>query len=96
MAEMPVDLPYFVLSPDWVCEVLSRSTTALDRGEKLDAYAREGVGHVWFVDPEAQTLEVLRLDGATFRIVQHGDGPHVVRAEPFDAIELDLALLWSR
>lgn len=96
MPEMPVDLPYFVLSPDWVCEVLSRSTAALDRGDKLDVYARERVGHVWLVDPEAQTLEVLRLDGATFRIVQHGSGSGALRAEPFDALELDLSLLWSR
>jgi len=96
MPEMPVDLPYFILSPDWLCEVLARSTAALDRGDKLDAYAREGVGLVWFVDPEAQTLEVLRLDGATYRIVQHGSGASAVRAEPFDAIEIDLALLWSR
>src|SRR3990167_2572790 len=96
MPEMPVDLPYFVLAPDWVAEVASPSTAALDRGPKLAAYARERVAHVWIVDPLAQTLEVLELDGATYRIIMVASGEQRVRAVPFDAIELDLAVLWQR
>lgn len=95
MPEMPVDLPYFILSPDWVAEVLSPSTAALDRGRKLAVYAREAVSHVWFVDPIAQTLEVLRLDGSSYRVAMVASGDARVRAEPFDAIELDLAILWQ-
>ena len=96
MPEMPVDLPYFVLAPDWVAEVLSPSTAALDRGRKLGVYARETVAHVWFVDPIVQTLEVLRLDGSSYRVAMVASGDARVRAEPFDAIELDLAILWQR
>ena len=96
MPEMPVDLPYFVLAPDWLCEVLSPSTARLDRSKKLAAYSRERVGHVWIVDPIAQTLEVLRLDGDTYRIALVAGGDDKVRAEPFDAIELELAILWAR
>ena len=55
-----------------------------------------GVSCVWFVDPLVKTLEVLRLDGSTYRIVGVFRGDATVRAEPFDAIELDLALLWAR
>ena len=76
--------------------MLSPSTTALDRGGKLAAYTRAQVAHVWFVDPIAQTLEVLRLDGETYRVVKVASGEAVVRAEPFDAIELGLAILWAR
>ena len=96
MPEMPIDRPYFVLSPDWVAEVLSPSTAALDRGAKLRLYAREHVTHVWLIDPVAKTLEVLRLDGPSYRVVQVEVGDVAVRAEPFDAIELELASLWSR
>lgn len=96
MPEIPVELPYFVLSPDWVCEVLSPSTAAFDRGRKLGVYARERVTHVWFVEPVSQMLEVLRLDGETYRIVQVASGDAAVRAEPFDAIELELRILWAR
>ncbi len=96
MPEMPVDLAYFVMPPDWVCEVLSPSTSAFDRGKKLAVYAREGVSQVWLIEPANQTLEVLRLDGPTYRIVQVASGEDSVRAEPFDAIELDLRALWQR
>lgn len=95
MPEMP-HVAAFELPPDWVCEVLSPSTSKLDRGAKLPVYARERVGHVWLVDPLEQYLEVLRLDGATYRIVATFTADAKVRAEPFDAIELDLAVLWQR
>ncbi len=83
------------IAPDWVCEVLSRSTEAVDRATKLPIYAREGISHVWLLDPELHTLEVFRLESGRWVVagVFHGDGK--VRAEPFDAIELDLSALWQ-
>lgn len=96
MPEVPIDLPYFVLAPDWACEVISPSTAAFDRGRKLFSYAREQVRHVWIVEPMSQTLEVLRLDGETYRIVLVASGESIVRAEPFEAIDLELRNLWAR
>lgn len=95
MPEVP-DTAFFTLAPDWVCEVLSPSTAKLDRAEKLPVYAREGVAHVWLLDPIAKTLEVFRLDGATYRLVATHAEDVKVRAEPFDAIELELGALWER
>ena len=95
MPEMP-HAAFFELAPDWLCEVLSPSTSATDRGLKLPIYAREKVAHVWLVDPLAKTLEVLRLDGPTYRVVVTHIEDAGVRAEPFDAIELELAALWAR
>ncbi len=95
MPEVP-DVAAFTLAPDWICEALSRSTAAFDRGEKVPIYARERVGHVWLVDALARTLEILRLDGGSYRLVTTFHGDAKVRAEPFDAIELDLAILWAR
>lgn len=89
------DVPFFDLPPDWVCEVLSNSTRKVDRTRKLPAYARAGVRHAWLVDPIARTLEVLRLEGDRYLIVSsHADDAHV-RAEPFDAVELELGILWA-
>ncbi len=88
---------FFALPPDWVCEVLSPSTAARDRAEKLPFYGRAGVPYVWLVDPIAQTLEVYALDNdAAWRVARIWRGNEVVRAEPFAVIELDLALLWDR
>ena len=88
--------PFFDLSPDWVCEVLSPRTEGFDRGEKVPIYARESVRHVWLVDPIEQTLEVFALDAERYALLAVHHGEIRVRAEPFDAIELDLAILWSR
>ncbi len=96
MPEMPVDKAYFTLAPDWVCEVLSPSTEPLDRGEKLAVYRDARVSHVWLVNPLVKTLEVLRFDGGTYRVLPVFSGDAKVRAEPFDAIELELAALWRR
>jgi hypothetical protein len=50
---------------------------------------------VWFVDPDTRTLEVLRLDGAHHSPVATHTGTARVRAEPFEALELELAALWD-
>ena len=81
-------------APDWACEVVSPSTGAIDRGHKMRIYAREGVGHLWLVDPIARTLEIYRLDEARWIVAATHDGDDVVRAEPFAAIELALARWW--
>jgi len=87
---------YFTLAPDWICEVLSKSTERIDRDKKLPRYASHGVGHVWFVDPIGKTLEVYALgDGRQWRTVRTYEGNARVRVEPFAAIEIDLADLWS-
>jgi Uma2 family endonuclease len=84
---------WFDLPPDWLCETLSPRTARLDRTVKLPRYARWGVRHVWLLDPGARTLEVFRLEGERWVLAgTFGDGP--VRAEPFDAVELDLSALW--
>lgn len=86
---------HFTLAPDWICEVVSPSTAAIDRGAKLRSYAREGVSHAWLVDPLARTLEVYRLAGGHWTLLATHAGSEAVRAEPFDALELDLTLLWD-
>ena len=90
---MPPDA-YLTLAPDWICEVLSTSTEAIDRGKKLRIYARERVTHAWFVDPLARSLEVMsRVERPWVQLHRH-EGEAKVRAAPFDAIEIDLGALW--
>ncbi len=90
------DVPFFELPPDWLCEVLSPSTARVDRSRKMRHHARAGVQHVWLVDPLATTLEVYRLDGGGWRVVDAYGGDAQVRPEPLDAVELSHTDLWSR
>lgn len=95
LPEMP-DAAYMTIAPDWVCEVASPSTRALDRGAKLAVYEREAVRHVWLIEPLDRLVEVLELDGSSYRIIQRTVGEESARLKPFDAIEFDVAALWSR
>jgi Uma2 family endonuclease len=98
-AERMPSLPetaYFTLVPDWVCEVISKSTEFIDRNKKLPLYAEHGVRHAWLLDPSAQTLEVNVLgETGNWTEVRVYQGDVRVRAAPFEAIELELAALWS-
>jgi Uma2 family endonuclease len=88
---------YFTIAPDWVCEVLSKSTETVDRTKKLPIYAAHGVSRVWLIDPIAKALEVYALgDDYRWHDVRIYEGDVRVRADPFAAIELDLAALWVR
>jgi Uma2 family endonuclease len=94
MPELP-ETAYFELTPDWICEVISPRYESFDRDDKLGVYRREQVPHAWLVSPAARTLEVLRLTPEGYLIVAVHTAPRAVRAEPFDAVELDLGLLFD-
>ena len=94
MPRLP-EATYFPLAPDWVCEILPPSTASLDRVKKLAIYAREQVGHAWLIDPDACTLEVLRLESGLWTILATHAGAEIVRAEPFADVELELSTLWA-
>ena len=89
------DEAYLTLAPDWICEVLSRSTETIDRGKKLRSYAREGVAHAWLVDPLRHSLEALALEAGRWVPSGTYEGEAKLRTAPFDAIELELGARWS-
>ncbi len=93
---MPVipEEPFFSTAPDFVCEVLSPSTERFDRGRKLRIYAEAGVAHAWLLNPIEHTLEVLRLREGSWTIAAVLTGSEAARAEPFEAIVLELGSLW--
>ena len=86
---------YLTLAPDWVCEILSPSTGRFDRAQKLPLYAAEKVRYAWLLEPLQHTLEMLRNEGGRWLLLATFAGDAKVRAEPFDAIELELAALWA-
>lgn len=83
------------LVPDWVCEILSPSTADRDLGHKLRAYHRAHVGHYWIVEPAAQTLTVYRWQEASYSTALTARTGELVRAEPFDALEIALASVFD-
>ncbi|NUP11399.1 MAG: Uma2 family endonuclease [Polyangiaceae bacterium] len=95
MPELP-DVAFFTLAPDWVCETLSPSTRTYDITDKRAIYQRERVQHLWFVDPDARTLEVQRHSESGYITLSTWRDDAEVRAEPFEAVVLPLGVLWAR
>ncbi len=93
MPEFP-DTAYFALAPDWVCEVLSPSTRDLDRHGKRPVYAREGVRHLWFVDPAARDLEAFELRDSAWVLIAALRDNDTVSVPPFEAVSFPLDALW--
>ena len=83
------------LAPDWVCEILSPATARYDRRAKARIYHEAGVGWRWIVDPQDRTVEAYRREGAFWVQLGVWEAPERARIEPFDAIELDLAVWWD-
>jgi Uma2 family endonuclease len=81
--------------PDWVCEVLSPSNASHDRVKKLRVYHRERVAHYWIVDPREEILTVMRWTDPGYVTVLAAQRGERVRAEPFDAIEIDVGTLFG-
>ena len=85
---------YFTQAPDWICEVLSPSTRQFDKGEKRAVYARERVSRLWFLDPDAQTLEAFELRSGLWVLLTTLVGNASVSLPPFDAVSFPLSALW--
>jgi Uma2 family endonuclease len=48
-------------APDFVVEILSPSTSSLDKGAKKKIYARCGVTELWLIDPKLKMIAVYHL-----------------------------------
>jgi Uma2 family endonuclease len=91
----PFPTTAFVATPtDWLCEVLSPSTQALDRTDKLAVYAEFGVKHCRYVDPIARTLEVFALTSGKWLLAATFKNADAVTAPPFEVHTFPLDVLW--
>ena len=57
-------------APDLAIEVLSPSTAATDRGQKMRMLARYGVPEYWIVDPIRETIEIYTLAARAYSLAQ--------------------------
>jgi len=77
-------------APDLLVEILSPSTAGYDRGTKLALYAKHGVREYWLVTPYPSVLEVLVLDGESYRVHKVYRSQHTLRSPSFPGLELPL------
>ena len=82
------------MAPFWACEVLSPGTHKIDLYEKRPIFAREGVTHLWFVDPLARGLEAFEFRDGQWVLIALLKDDDPVSVPPFDAITFSLGDLW--
>jgi Uma2 family endonuclease len=58
------------LGADLVVEIVSPDKPARDLVQKRSDYAETGISEYWIVNPESETITVLRLEGGTY--TEHG------------------------
>ena len=80
--------------PTLVVEILSPSTTEIDRSTKRPLYARHGVPYYWIVDPEARTIEGYILVERGYQLAARAAGPEAVSLPPFPDLAFVPASLW--
>ena len=83
-----------VIAPDWVCETVADSTRDLDMNGKRPVYAREGIPHLWLVEPMKRTLEAFELREGRWILAGRAKDDEPVSIRPFDAITFSLGELW--
>ena len=59
------------------------------------AYHAAGVGHFWVVDPEHHTVSIYRWHESGYLLIAAAGAGDTIRAEPFAAVELDIADLFG-
>jgi Uma2 family endonuclease len=92
--ERPTGIPV-KQRPDWVCEVVSPSNAKEDTVKKLRLYHQVRIPHYWIVDPRDSTLTVMRWTTDGYVTLLRAERTEVVRAEPFQAIELAVGTLFG-
>ncbi|MCL2663152.1 MAG: Uma2 family endonuclease [Oscillospiraceae bacterium] len=81
-------------APDLVIEILSPSTTRMDRKLKFDKYQKAGVKEYWIIDPERNLLEVnLLVDGKYITTIYNETAQAPVST--LDGFEIDLAEVFA-
>ncbi len=90
---VPKEVPVEVM-PDWICEILSNNR-ADDLVAKMRLYHQSRVRHYWIIDPDAETLAVYRWHEDGYLHVVGAERGERVKAEPFDAIELAVGVLFG-
>jgi hypothetical protein len=81
--------------PDWLCHVIARSGAYEHAAQRMELVQRSGVPFYWVLDVERGILTSHRLVGQSYAPAIQAYRWQIVRAEPFDAIEIRVGALFG-
>lgn len=80
--------------PDLCIEIVSPSSSTIDRVDKFDQYRNAGVAYYWILDPIAHSLEGFRLHRGNYESAGEGRDRAIVSLPPFPKLKIPLTKLW--
>jgi len=83
-------------APALLIEIVSTSNPRLDRVRKRDLYAKYGVAEYWIVDPDADRIEVYRLESERYRKPEIFEPPETTTYDRLAGLHVDLTQLFAR
>ena len=81
--------------PDLVVEIISEDDPKRDRVVKVEEYASAGIPEYWLVDPEAKTVDVLRLSEDVYQTAAHLAEKDALTSATFPGFQFALADLFA-
>jgi len=78
-------------APDLIIEILSKGTTAKDRGDKKDLYEKFAVKEYWIVDPQNQSIEVYRIENDRYRLFSFSEEEGIVKSSVLPELKLEIS-----
>lgn len=83
-------------APDLAVEILSPSTATIDRGRKMQMFARYGVREYWIIDPIEERLEIHTSTPGGDELAQVATGPFPIRSPLMPELDALVESLFPR
>ena len=80
--------------PELVIEILSTRRGNVERTEKIEDYARAGIGEYWIVNPFDRIVEVYLLRDGEYRLTLR-DPNELLRPQSFAGVAIDPQDIWT-
>ena len=80
--------------PELVIEILSTRRGNVERTEKIEDYARAGIGEYWIVNPFERIVEVYLLRDGEYQLTSR-DPNDPMRPQAFPGVAIDPRDIWA-
>jgi len=80
--------------PELVIEILSTRQGNVERTEKIEDYARAGIGEYWIVNPFDRIVEVYLLRDGEYQLTRRDPGD-LLRPQSFGGVAVDPRDIWA-
>ena len=81
-------------APDFVVEILSKSTEKNDRTKKMETYGKYEVIEYWIVNLKAENIEVYHNQDKQMQLVQTAEKDHIIVSKAIEGFQLEVSKIF--